>query len=39
MLKGLLSGVIGLFLATVGADEVTGDMRFTFQQFRIDGWY
>jgi putative tricarboxylic transport membrane protein len=35
MLKGLLSGIIGLFLATVGADQVTGDMRFTFDNFEL----
>ncbi|MCP5366395.1 MAG: tripartite tricarboxylate transporter permease [Hyphomicrobiales bacterium] len=35
MAKGLLSGVIGLFLATVGVDQVTGDMRFTFDNFEM----
>ncbi|MBB4303469.1 putative tricarboxylic transport membrane protein [Rhodobium orientis] len=35
MLKGLLSGVIGLFVATVGVDHVTGDMRFTFDNFEM----
>lgn len=35
MLKGLLSGVIGLFLATIGSDHVTGDMRFTFDSFEM----
>lgn len=33
MAKGLLSGAIGLFIATVGVDHVTGDMRFTFGNF------
>ncbi|MCT8990440.1 tripartite tricarboxylate transporter permease [Chelativorans sp. SCAU2101] len=28
--KGLLAGVIGLFIATVGRDPITGDARFTF---------
>lgn len=28
--KGLLSGVIGLFLATIGTDALTGAARFTF---------
>ena len=28
--KGLLAGVIGLFIATVGRDPITGDARFVF---------
>ncbi|WIY53218.1 tripartite tricarboxylate transporter permease [Devosia sp. YIM 151766] len=28
--KGLLAGIIGLFIATVGRDPITGDARFTF---------
>lgn len=28
--KGLLSGVLGLFIATVGTDQLTGSARFTF---------
>lgn len=35
MIKGLLSGAMGLFLATIGADQVTGDMRFTFDNFEL----
>lgn len=35
MAKGLLSGVLGLFVATVGLDGVTGDMRFTFGSFEM----
>ncbi len=35
MAKGLLSGAAGLFVATVGADPVTGDMRFTFGSFEL----
>jgi len=33
--KGLLSGMIGLFLATVGQDTMTGDERFTFGFFAL----
>ncbi|MCA0851395.1 tripartite tricarboxylate transporter permease [Salipiger thiooxidans] len=29
MLRGLMAGLIGLFLATVGADPMTGALRFT----------
>lgn len=35
MAKGLLAGATGLFLATVGVDHVTGDMRFTFGNFEM----
>ncbi|MCH9846089.1 MAG: tripartite tricarboxylate transporter permease [Betaproteobacteria bacterium] len=35
MAKGLLAGAIGLFLATIGVDHVTGDMRFTFGSFEM----
>lgn len=35
MAKGLLSGAIGLFIATIGVDYVTGDMRFTFDSFEL----
>lgn len=35
MAKGLLAGAIGLFLATIGVDHVTGDMRFTFGNFEM----
>jgi len=35
MLKGLLSGLIGLFLAVVGTDTITGDMRFTYDSFEL----
>ncbi len=35
MSKGLLAGAIGLFLATIGVDHVTGDMRFTFGSFEM----
>lgn len=30
ILKGVLSGVLGLALATIGRDPITGDQRFTF---------
>lgn len=30
ILKGLLMGLVGLFLATVGTDAVTGTLRYTF---------
>ena len=30
ILKGLLMGLVGLFLATVGMDSVTGTLRYTF---------
>jgi len=33
--KGLLSGVLGLFAATIGLDSVTGDMRYTFGSFEM----
>lgn len=35
MLKGLLSGATGMFVASVGIDQVTGDMRFTFGNFAL----
>jgi putative tricarboxylic transport membrane protein len=35
MLKGLFAGVLGLFLATVGSDPVTGDIRFDFGYFPL----
>lgn len=35
MSKGLLSGALGLFVATIGVDPVTGDMRFTFGSFEL----
>lgn len=33
LIMGLLGGMIGLFLATVGSDPITGDIRFNF------GWF
>lgn len=35
MMKGLLSGTVGMFVATVGVDPVIGDMRFTFGNFAL----
>ncbi|MGK7659788.1 MULTISPECIES: tripartite tricarboxylate transporter permease [unclassified Marinovum] len=35
MTKGLVSGGIGLMLATIGVDPVTGDMRYTFGSFQL----
>ena len=35
MIKGLLAGIIGLACATVGADPVTGDLRFDFGYFPL----
>lgn len=35
--KGVFSGILGLFLATVGQDPMTGDTRFTFGFFILSG--
>ena len=35
ILKGLLMGLVGLFLATVGTDSVTGTLRYTFGSDRL----
>ena len=35
MVPGLLSGACGLLVATIGADPVTGDLRFTFDSFEL----
>jgi len=35
MAKGLLAGVLGLACATVGADPITGDLRFNFGYFPL----
>ncbi len=34
-LKGFAAGILGLFLATVGADPMTGDLRFEFGYFPL----
>lgn len=38
-LKGLLAGVIGVFLATVGIDEMSGVSRFTFDSFALSAGF
>lgn len=35
LIKGLLAGMIGLFLASVGGDPITGEARFTFGYFPL----
>lgn len=35
LVKGVLAGMIGLFLATVGGDPITGEARFTFGYFPL----
>jgi putative tricarboxylic transport membrane protein len=35
MVKGLLAGTIGIFLASVGGDPVTGQPRFTFGNWQL----
>lgn len=35
MLKGLLSGLAGIFIACIGVDPLTGDARFTFDKFEL----
>lgn len=35
MLKGMLAGVVGLFLATIGTDGMTGATRFDFGIFEL----
>lgn len=35
MLRGLLSGTLGLLIVTIGTDPVTGDQRFTFDIFEL----
>lgn len=34
--KGLIAGGIGVILSTIGADPVTGDLRFTFDSFELN---
>lgn len=33
--KGLIAGLVGIFIATVGFDPVTGDTRLTFGNFQL----
>ena len=35
LIKGLLAGMMGLFLACVGGDPITGEARFTFGYFPL----
>lgn len=35
VVKGLLSGMIGIFLSTVGGDPILGEMRFTFGNWQL----
>lgn len=35
LVKGLMAGMLGLFLSTVGGDPITGEARFTFGQFQL----
>ena len=37
--KGLLAGVLGAFLATVGIDEMSGSNRFTFDLFSLSAGF
>jgi putative tricarboxylic transport membrane protein len=37
VIKGLIAGVLGLMLATIGADPVSGVMRFTFNSPELMG--
>ncbi|MEM8693624.1 MAG: tripartite tricarboxylate transporter permease [Pseudomonadota bacterium] len=35
LVKGLLAGMIGIFLSTVGGDPIVGEMRFTFNNWQL----
>lgn len=37
VIKGLIGGAIGLFIATIGLDPMTAGMRFTFNSFYLMG--
>jgi putative tricarboxylic transport membrane protein len=37
LLKGLIAGIFGLFLATIGTDAMTGSVRFDFDIFELSG--
>lgn len=39
MAKGLWAGVLGLFVAVVGSDPLSGDIRFTFDVFAISAGF
>lgn len=36
-LSGLMAGMVGLWVATIGADPLSGDMRFDFGSFQLTG--
>lgn len=39
LIKGLIAGALGLFIATIGTDDINGAERFTFgSDFLIDGF-
>lgn len=35
VIKGLVAGSLGIFLAVVGGDPITGEVRFTFGQYQL----
>ena len=35
LVKGLMAGMIGIFLSTVGGDPILGEMRFTFGNWQL----
>lgn len=35
VIKGLMAGMIGIFLSTVGGDPILGEMRFTFGNWQL----
>jgi len=37
VLKGLIAGIIGLFVAVVGSDPMTGDLRFEYGVLELSG--
>lgn len=39
VVKGLLAGMIGIFLSTVGGDPILGEMRFTFGNWQLFGGF
>lgn len=37
MIKGLMAGILGLFVSVIGQDAITGEARFTFDFFVLTG--
>jgi len=35
VVKGLVAGALGIFLSSVGGDPITGEVRFTFDQYQL----